>query len=189
MEEVLRDNIQGIRTPFHHVLLMVLWIMGTPDSFRSVALRFGVHPSQLHTRYLLVIRGLCRLGARYIRWPTVEERVLIKRRILRRTGFPGAVGIMDAKHFSITCPVEDAVAYRNYHHGYSVKAQAVCDDEMIVRDLYVGEAGSLHDSRVYRRSPLCTNVLTKRELFTNAENLIADSAYPLQERVIFIGVK
>lgn len=171
-------------TPLEHVLMMVIWIMATPDSFRSVALRFGKHPGVVHAWYVKIIRGLCLLGQFYIRWPSQEERNAIKRRVERRTGMPGAVLFMDGKHFSITQPKEDAVAFRNYHHGFSMKAQALSDDQMIVRDLYVGEAGSLHDRRVFRRSPLRTNMLFQRNLFGDGEHILADSAYPLEENIM-----
>lgn len=52
-----------------------------------------------------------------------------------------------------------------------------------MRDLYVGEAGSLHDSRVFRRSPLSTNLLENPELMRPDEHIIGDSAYKLTDRV------
>lgn len=190
LRQLLRENgtIIRERTDFGEILMMVIWILATPDSYRSVALRFGVHPSEVHMHYKYVIKGICQLGPRYIRWPTEAERNRSKTSLFRRTGFPGIVGIMDAKHFSITKPLEDAAAHRNYHHGYSMKVQAVCDENLLVRDIYVGEAGSLHDSRIFRRSPLCRGILYNQNLFSPDEHLVADSAYPLQTRVCIFNI-
>ncbi|KAE8749575.1 hypothetical protein FOCC_FOCC003563 [Frankliniella occidentalis] len=112
------------------------------------------------------------------------ERYSIKRNCERISNFPGIVGIMDGSHISIIAPIEEKAAYRNYHHGYSIKVQAVVDDRLLVRDAYIGEVGSLHDARVFRRSPLCRNILMRYDMFSPGEHIIADSAYMLLNRVL-----
>ncbi|KAK3918952.1 Questin oxidase [Frankliniella fusca] len=46
-----KGRLRRVRTPLQDILLMVVWIMATPDSFRSVALRFGRRPSTLWDFY------------------------------------------------------------------------------------------------------------------------------------------
>lgn len=63
------------------------------------------------------------------------------------SGFPpGVVDMLDEKHVDISQPIEDAAAYRNRHHRYSVSVRALCDDNLMVRDLNVGEAFATHES-------------------------------------------
>lgn len=176
------------RTPMAHILLMVLWVLATPDTFRSVALRFGVYPSEVHEHYKFITEALRELAPRYIKWPDQAERHRISETFFRLCAIRGITGIVDGCHIDITAPVEDKAAYRNYHHGYSIKAQAVCNDRLLVTDLYVGEAGSLHDARVFRRSPLCRNLLLREDMLSPGEHIIGDSAYPLSDTVCFCDV-
>ncbi|KAK3916262.1 Putative nuclease [Frankliniella fusca] len=181
----LKDH-EALAVNFHisHHLLMVLWILATPDTFRSVALRFGVYPSGVHDAYKYILLALVEMGEQYVTWPNQEERNVIKRRLQRVSDFPGIVGIMDGSHIPITAPHEEKAAYRNYHHGYSVKLQVVCDDRLLVRDMYVGEAGSLHDARVFRRSPVCRRLLENPNMIQANEHIIADSAYTVLDKVL-----
>ncbi|XP_052129406.1 uncharacterized protein LOC127750850 [Frankliniella occidentalis] len=171
----LVDNNLLIREkrPVAHKLLMVLWIMATPDSFRSVALRFAVSKSEVHDHYVLIIGVLREMADTYVTWPNEEERNTIKRNCQRISDFPG-----------IVAPQEEKAAYRNYKFGYSIKVQAVLDDSLLVRDVYIGEVGSLHDARVFRRSPLCRSILQRQDMFSPGEHIIADSAYMLLDRVL-----
>ena len=58
----------------------------------------------------------------------------------------------------------------------------------MIRDLYVGEAGSLHDARVFRTSPLCRNILYRPAMFSEGEHIIGDSAYMLTDKVAIITI-
>lgn len=60
--------------------------------------------------------------------------------------------------------------------------QAVCDHRMMFTDVYVGEVGSVHDARVFRRSPRFRSF--RVEDFTNSTHLLADGAYPLSKHII-----
>ena len=163
---------------------MVLWILATPDTFRSVALRFGVHPGRVHEYYVYVIEALREMGPRFVRWPNDNERTVTKRVLERRSGFPGVIGIIDVCKIPISAPLEEAAAYRDYKMQYSISVQAVCDHRYLVIDLYIGEAGSLHDARVFRRSPLCFNLLQRRDMLRADEHIIGDGAYMILDTVI-----
>lgn len=83
------EQIRRVRRDFRIKVLMVLWILATPDTFRSVALQFGVHPGELYRYYTMIIRALCALGEHYITWPNARERREIKHRLEAISGFPG----------------------------------------------------------------------------------------------------
>ncbi|KAE8741775.1 hypothetical protein FOCC_FOCC012683 [Frankliniella occidentalis] len=91
---------------------------------------------------------------------------------------------MDGSHVPIIAPIEDKAAFRNYHHQYSIKVQAVVDHKLLVTDIYIGEAGSLHDIRVFRRRPLCRNILSRNDMFGPEEHIITDSGYFIMEKVL-----
>ncbi|KMQ88334.1 nuclease harbi1 [Lasius niger] len=50
-------------------LLSVLWLLATPDSFRSVSDRFGISKSMLHDSMRRVVASLNSLADRFIKWP------------------------------------------------------------------------------------------------------------------------
>lgn len=157
---------------------MVVWLLATPDTFRSVALRFGVRPSTLHYFYSYVVEALRELSPHYITWPNEEERIAIKEAFLRATGFPGVIGCIDGTHIFITAPLQDAASYRNRHHCYSLNVQAVVDHNLLVRHLHVGEVGSMSDKRVFRRSPLKEELIQGRGI-SQEEHLLGDGGYVL----------
>ncbi len=186
--ELLSANNEIVRVgrDFRHKALMVTWILATPDTFRSVALRFGVHPGEVHRYYKKIVPAMCDLGRRYIFWPDAVERGRISAELQEVSGLQGVVGMLDSKHFVMTSPELEPASFRNRHHDYSINAMVVCDNDLNVRDLYVGEAGSLHDARVFRRSPLCRNILFTENFMSRGEYIIGDSAYMLLDRVRII---
>lgn len=163
---------------------MVIWVLATPDTFRSIALRFGVVPSTLYYFYSYVIEALRELAPRYISWPDAAERQVIKERWRRATGFPEVIGSIDGTHVTITAPLDDPAQYRDRHHSYSIVVQAVVDSTLLIRDLHVGECGSMNDARVFRRSSLRQDLHFGGDLRrTQDEHLIGDGAYILTDYV------
>lgn len=183
---VSTGRLQRERTPLQNVVLMVVWLLATPDSFRSVSLRFGVRPSTLYYFYTYVIEALREMAHNFIVWPSEQERDVIKTTFLRATGFPGAVGCIDCTHINITAPLEDAAQYVNRHHVYSMNVQAVVDHQLLVRELHVGEVGSMNDLRVFRRSPLHGHLLQENQDIVGAdEHIVGDGAYHITNFVSF----
>lgn len=196
LSETLHEYLKEIgrlrreRRPFRDIVMMVLWLLATPDSFRSVALRFGVTPGTLYYFYTYIIEALRELAPRFIRWPDEDERVGIKTTFQQASGFPGVVGCIDGTHVYITAPVIDAAQYTNRHHTFSINVQAVVDCDLLVRDIHVGEVGSMHDRRVFSRSPLSQSLLRGEGLSPVDEHLVGDGGYILTNFVsINLSVK
>ncbi|KAE8743753.1 hypothetical protein FOCC_FOCC009628 [Frankliniella occidentalis] len=167
------------------VHVIVLWILATPDTFRSVAMQFELTPALLHFHYAVIIFVLSELSERYVRWPLPGERNAISDVCEARSGFPGVVGAVDASYIPLcTAPVIEAQRYVNRHHDYAVSLQGVVDPALVFRDIYVGEPGSLHDSRVFRRSPLSRRLLEDDTLLDQDQHILGDSAYILTDKVL-----
>ncbi|XP_048511013.1 protein ALP1-like isoform X2 [Athalia rosae] len=133
-------------------LLLTLWLLATPDSFRSVADRFGTTKSVAHRNFLQITKILSQLAAEYLRWPTIPElrRVRILFDNLRPdNGFPDIIGAVDGTHIAIRAPIIDPKS-------------------------------SSHDSRVWRRSPICQQI-EENEIIPEGTHLVGDSAYPLHK--------
>lgn len=66
--------------------------------------------------------------------------------------------------------------------------QAVCDHKMLFTDVYAGEAGSIHDYTLYKRSDLYDGMRNQQVIFYNDTYLIGDLAYKLSTKLI-VGFK
>ncbi|KAJ8934262.1 hypothetical protein NQ314_013484 [Rhamnusium bicolor] len=137
-----------------------LWFVGHQTaSFRDVADRFSITISSLF---------------RIIKWPTLEEKNEIERHF-RQNGFPGVLGVIDGTHIKIDKPSDDPDSYINRKGFYSIQVQLLCDHQMKIRDVFIGYPESVHDSRVFRSSPLCQSLPEKcHDLY-----ILGDSGYPL----------
>ncbi|KAK3907211.1 Protein ANTAGONIST OF LIKE HETEROCHROMATIN PROTEIN 1 [Frankliniella fusca] len=151
------------------MLMKSIWILATPDLFRSVAVTFGTYPSTAHRHYTRIIATLCDLAPRFIKWPDADERRTIANSFRTYSGFPGIVACIYGTLVTVTAPLIQAKRYVDRHHQYSINIQVVCDRQLLVRDLHVGEAGSMNDARVFRRSPLCKELLSNPDIFPRSE--------------------
>ncbi|XP_026288977.2 putative nuclease HARBI1 [Frankliniella occidentalis] len=145
VESHLRETgkMRREQTDFDLCLMMSLWVVMNMDTFKNTALLFGTSPGVVLYHYKYIIEALRVMAPQFITWPSPEERVQIKQKFYDIGGYPGVVGCIDGMHTYITAPLDEAPAYVNRHHSHSVLTQAVVDDQLLIRDLYVGEPGSL----------------------------------------------
>lgn len=185
----MRATNQIIRQgmPLYKGLLMTLWILATPDSFRSVAVKFGLEGGSVHNQYRTFIRVLRQLRSKFIRWPSDLEKARIARSFEDSFGYPGVIGCIDGTHVCMTAPLEDPQSYVNRHHDYSLTVQAVCDDQLIFRDVYVGEPGAVGDRRTFERSSLSKKMLAPGGRHMGDFHLLGDGAYPNCQQVRLVS--
>ncbi|XP_023311195.1 putative nuclease HARBI1 [Anoplophora glabripennis] len=116
---------------------------------------------------------LSNLSHEVITWPSNAEKIEIEH-YFRTKGFPGVIGAIDGSHVKIDKPTNDPDSYLNRKHFFSIQFQVVCDHRRKIRDIFVGFPGSVHDSRVFRASPLSGSLPDKCGPFF----IIGDSGYP-----------
>ena len=59
--------------PLRKKILLTIWIIGTPESFRSIADRFGLSKSKAHVVFKEVICALKEMMPQFVKWPNAEE--------------------------------------------------------------------------------------------------------------------
>ncbi|XP_026287139.1 uncharacterized protein LOC113212589 [Frankliniella occidentalis] len=112
------------------------------------------------------------------------KREHIKARFERKYGYIGAVACIDGVHIEITAPLENRDQHVNRHHTYSMLVQAVCDDQLLYRDVYIGNPGAIGDVRNFDNSDLSMNLLTDPDMLSEGEHLLGDGAYILTDKLM-----
>lgn len=187
IRELMMANrlLQRERIPLDLMIMHALWILATPDSFRSVAMQFCTFKSTIHHHYVRIISVLCGLAPRFIKWPSRDERRHIANAFEHYSGFQGITGCVDGTYVVVTAPTIQPRRYIDRHHVYSINVQVVCDHNLLIRDVHVGEAGGMNDARVFRRSPLSRQLLMNPESLDPNQHLVGDGAYMLTDKVCF----
>nr|XP_023018368.1 putative nuclease HARBI1 [Leptinotarsa decemlineata] len=156
-------------------VLIYLWYIGhQTSSFRDVADRFGVTISSIHRIIHRITMFLSNLSPEIIKWPNENEKQIIKEHFFAN-GFPNVIGAIDGTHIKVDKPENDPDSYINRKGYYSIQMQAVCDHRRKIIDVFIGYPGSVHDSRVFRNSPLKNRLEEKCGRYY----LLGDSGYPL----------
>ena len=129
--------------PIDLALMMTLWTLATPDSFRSVGVKFKLAKGSVHNPNRTMILVLTELKDSFIKRPARWEKHAIARNFEDLFGYPGVMGCIDGTHIRITAPLEQPRLCFNSHRDYSILVQAVCADRLLFRDVYVGQPGSV----------------------------------------------
>jgi len=157
-----------------------MWFVGHQTaSFRDVADRFNITLSSLHRIIERLTYFLSNYSPQIIKWPNDEEK-RESEISFRANGFPMAIGAIDGCHIKIDKPDNDPDSYINRKGYYSIQMQVVCDHNRKIIDFFAGYPGSVHDSRVFRNSPICNTLEEKCGPYF----LLGDSGYPLQTRLM-----
>ncbi len=97
-------------------------------------------------------------------------------------GFPGCVAFVDGTYVVLRyCPTIDGETFLNRKSRYAYNLMIVCDDQKRIRYVVSGWPGSVHDSSIWKSSPLAED---SDRFFLPHEFLFADSAYALDRHII-----
>lgn len=177
--------LRRMTTPLDVSLLYTLWVLANPDTFRSSGSQFGKAPSTVFHHYSAIIKALCELRDQFIKWPCAAERAIIRREFEQNYGYPGVVGNIDGTFCTITAPLEQKQAYITRHHTHAFIAQAVCDHNLLYRDVFLGMPGRVGDLRTFEESPLFETLLRNPDVMDEDEHILGDGAYPISKHVSF----
>jgi hypothetical protein len=159
--------------------------MANTEVFRQIANMYGfTNKGSAHYCVMEVLDVLAtQLHNKYIKWPTGEQCSMIAAEFEEKTGFPGVIGCIDGTHIPIKPPASERAGFINRSGKPSINVLAVCDNLMRFTHVFVDRAGSVHDARVLRVSPLGPPLLTNT-LCDSKYHILGDSAYPLLPQLI-----
>ncbi|KAL4127339.1 hypothetical protein QTP88_011514 [Uroleucon formosanum] len=149
----------GKITAYNQVLIF-LWFAGhLTASFRDVADRFCITISSLFRIVRRLTHVISYMASTVITWQNEHEKQRT-RDFFQIKGFSNVIGAIDGSHIHIDKPSSDPDSYYNRKKFFSIHMQAVCDHKNKIRSVFIGFPGSVHDARVFRRSPLAANLET-----------------------------
>jgi hypothetical protein len=182
-EMIKRHQMFGGRNQIgvEKILLVAVWALATPESYRSIGDRFDIVKSTVYycikRTVAALLNNICK---KVISWPKIEDREQIGQGF-NRYGLEHCIGAIDGCHIAIKAPSTNSIDYINRKKFHSVILQGVCDSRMFFTDCDIRWPGSVHDARVLRNSDLFHAV---HESFQPEEYIIGDAAYPCLEWII-----
>ena len=121
-----------------------------------------------------VIRGICRLAPRFIKYPTdVHTQNEIKRTFFAIGGIPGVTSLINCTHIRIMKPNRNEDAYVNRKQVHSINIQATMDCNYKYTSVVAKYPGSMHDHAILKETALYEN----HENNTVQGVLLGDSGY------------
>nr|CAI5849118.1 unnamed protein product [Callosobruchus analis] len=158
-------------------LMIALWFMATPDSYRSVHVTFGVGKATAFRAVRRVVKTLYCLAPRVIKWPK-DQYLEVMTSFEQKAGFPNMAPTLKYESLkliqNLTCK-----------GFYSVNLQAVCNSQCIFTHCFAGFPGAVHDARIFRNSPV-NDFLNDPSYFPENSHIIGDAAYPLHQNLLVL---
>lgn len=155
---------------------LTIWYLANENSFREMADRFNISLSSAHRVLTRVVNFILSLAGEYIRWPNSTEAEETSNYFRKKQGIEGIIGAIDGSHIRINRPAKNQEEYCNRKGFHSVLLQAIVNHRKMFIDVVCGEPGSLHDSRMLKRSSIYHKG-QESNLF-GKYFLLGDSAYP-----------
>lgn len=160
-------------------IYMYLWYMANTITYRQLSNLFDVCASTSWNTVNNVAKWLVSISNIYINWPLLHEMPDVSTEFEKKRKIPHIIGAIDVTHIRIRKPKDHGADYFNKKRYYSISVQAVVDGQKKFTDIFCGEAGSMHDARILKRSQLYKNMLETRNEMCPADTfIIGDSAYP-----------
>lgn len=173
-----RDDQDSANLQIDNHLLATLWFLGStePTSAASTLFSFNESVTQIIESTL---QRLLTLGEVYIPWPTDDEANEIEKSFETKHGYQGIIGVLGSLYISIN-DSNIAQEYYNEQTGENmIVLQAVCDYNMLFRDVCVGCPGSYSVADILVRSPLYSKLTDNDSLLAkNKKHLFGGTQHP-----------
>ncbi|KYN28349.1 Putative nuclease HARBI1 [Trachymyrmex cornetzi] len=172
---ILITSLSGRKpVPVQKQLLLALWMMATPDSYRSVCVKFDVGKATAIRIMRRVTYALHTLAPRFIQWPQGEKATKVMEEFERASGFPKVIEAIDGTHIKIIAPQEDKQSYVNRKGYHSIHVQVVCTHKLLFTSVLAGNVGSVHDARVFRLSSVRQYIENPQIYFPSDSHIVGD---------------
>ncbi|KAF2894286.1 hypothetical protein ILUMI_11878 [Ignelater luminosus] len=125
-----------------NVLCCALYIEKIPGPFQRDGKKLSCTRNSRH-----------RTSSTIVKWPSDEEAKRIDYEFSQKQSIEEVIGAIDGLHVLIIRKGRNQNAYCNRKATHSIILHEVVDSRRFI-DVFAGEPGSLHDTRVFNRSAL-----------------------------------
>ncbi|XP_061566257.1 putative nuclease HARBI1 [Cololabis saira] len=165
----------------HHLeLLIFLFWLAHATSYRVTAQAFEVPKTTVCRVVHRTAKAIRRNKSKAIFFPSADTLHEVGQgfgNLAQHEAFNKAVGAMDGYHIRIKPPKHNELDYLNYNQFHSIQCQAICDSNGSFLDIFVGYGGSVHDTCIFKNSPVYVDALYPPPGYF----LLADDGYPCLE--------
>ncbi|XP_046743430.1 uncharacterized protein LOC124409688 [Diprion similis] len=137
-------------------LSVTLRFLATGNTFQDLSFSTRIAPNTISSIVNATLEAIIQvLEDKVLTFPsTVEEWILVAHKFETLWNFPHCIGSLDGKHINFRPPRKDGSKYRNYKGTDSVVLLALVDAEYKFLFIDIGRNGRMHDSAIFRESPL-----------------------------------
>ena len=167
-------------------MAMTLEYLSTATRLVDIEIKYGLALGLVHKETDQIIHLLgSELYSIVVKWPSNNERQAISQRFWEQRGLPYCCGAIDGtlvRTFGYR-PNRTELNTRKCHYGFNILL--VCDDQGLIREACVGEAGSQADSAILQRQEFYRDIEMKLKNDLNAERPF----YLLSDKGILLLIK
>ncbi|TFK59474.1 hypothetical protein BDN72DRAFT_780670 [Pluteus cervinus] len=185
-DDVFHNNSNNPQAPVSHQLVVALYCFGhygNAASTDKVALHFGIGHGTVHLYTRRVIKACCSAQFRQasVHWPGPDEKEAAKAWVELQSCPTWRDGwlMVDGTLVPLFCrPGDYGNSFWDRKQEYSLNVQLVSTPDCQIVDYAIGLPGSQHDATAWQDTYIWQH---HDMLFSDAEWIWGDSAYPLKE--------
>lgn len=130
----------------------------------------------------VVTSVLYNTSGEFIKFPETEEEMSATAIQFAKYGFPNVISAIDGTHITIRPPSSNKADYCSRKHDFAINLTATCDANLVLTSVFAGYSAKVHDSRVFKASPLFEKMDTG--ILPPQYHIIGDAAYGLHQNLL-----
>lgn len=163
-------------------LLLSLWILGNTKSFSEIASLLRIKQESVYDICEKCFTQIVDLSANYVTWPSDTEVLALEKGFQCEFKFPGVVGVVASLHIAVYVTEDDPEGATYFNKGakhHTIVLQAVCDNNMLFRDIFAGYPGSNSIKTILEASPVYKKLKDENSFITKSKkHLLGGTEHP-----------
>ncbi|XP_045592197.2 uncharacterized protein [Procambarus clarkii] len=171
---------------YKHQVLAALYYLGSAEKLASASERFNMSPIAFLNTTISFTDFLIRRQDIYVTMPALEERLVIAEAVKNVSGFPGAMGAMDAALIHMRTPAgseKQDYCYDKCKAGSKCAfvLQFIVDHRLIFRDIHLDAPSAGTRIQIFQESSAWFFL---QNLTSSETHVVAPAVYPLAPAIM-----
>lgn len=169
-------------------LLLSLWILGNTAPFDEITGIFGLEEEHIKIICEKYYSKIIKLSSKYITWPSPSEMLSLEYIFKTEYDFPSIIGALGCLHIAVQLSenVNDCASYFNTNSGnYTIILQALCDSNLLFRDIFLGFPGGNSVEDILKASSLYTKLMDSDSFLRKTKrHILGGTQHPQMEALL-----